>query len=140
MKVSFLRTARCPPVISSATGRRAISELKWRPAVHPSGDIGIQEAEIPTGHPTSARLGYDIARGRAGHNVDFPDPAVAPLGTDDEAAGTPPSSESIKMAYDLEIGRPETFHEQGAGDHGVALYVIIAVGLAIGMIGGILLF
>jgi hypothetical protein len=35
-------------------------------------------------------LKYDIDRGRGGDKVDAFDPAVAPLGTDDEAAGTPP--------------------------------------------------
>jgi hypothetical protein len=32
------------------------------------------------------------------------DPAAAPLGTDDEAAGTPPSPAAISQAHDHEIG------------------------------------
>jgi hypothetical protein len=33
---------------------------------------------------------------RTGDKVDRPDPAMAPLGTDDEAAGTPPSRDRAK--------------------------------------------
>ena len=36
-------------------------------------------------------LRHAIDTGRTGAKVDFPDPAAAPLGTDDEAAGTPPT-------------------------------------------------
>lgn len=35
------------------------------------------------------RLRDDIVSGRTGDKVAAPDPAAAPLGTDDEAAGTP---------------------------------------------------
>jgi hypothetical protein len=38
---------------------------------------------------TVEQLRHDIDRGRTGDKVDFPDPSVAPLGTDEEAAGTP---------------------------------------------------
>jgi hypothetical protein len=43
-------------------------------------------------HPrgaTTDQLRDDIDAGRAGDKVRFPDPAAAPLGTDEEAAGTP---------------------------------------------------
>jgi hypothetical protein len=33
---------------------------------------------------------------RTGDKVDWPDPAMAPLGTDDEAAGTPQSRDRAK--------------------------------------------
>lgn len=52
-------------------------------------------------HPpprTTDRLRTDIDRGRTGDKVAFSDPATAPLGTDDEAAGTPPSKEAIAHA------------------------------------------
>ena len=54
--------------------------------------------------PTTAKLRHDIDRGRGGDKVDAIDPAVAPLGTDDEAAGTPPSREAVQIAYNNEIG------------------------------------
>lgn len=56
-------------------------------------------------HPTSDRLRDDIDHGAAGDKKGFPDPAAAPLGTDDEAAGTPPTARQREMAHDAEIGR-----------------------------------
>ena len=57
--------------------------------------------------PTSDRLRKDIDRGRAGDKTDYPDPAAAPLGTDDEAGGNPPSEEQLRIAREAEIrGRP----------------------------------
>ena len=53
---------------------------------------------------TSARLKHDIDRGRGGDKVDVIDPAAVPLGTDDEAAGTPPTPRQLKMAHRSEIG------------------------------------
>ncbi|WP_233713046.1 hypothetical protein [Amaricoccus solimangrovi] len=56
---------------------------------------------------TSDRLRKDIDRGRAGDKVNWPDPAAAPLGTDDEAAGTPPTEAQIRHAREMEVrGRP----------------------------------
>jgi hypothetical protein len=55
---------------------------------------------------TSDRLRHDIDRGRAGDKVSFSDPAMAPLGTDDEAGGTPPTPERIALARDHELNRP----------------------------------
>jgi len=40
-----------------------------------------------------------IDRGLTGDKVDWPDPAVAPLGTDEEAAGCAISAEAVAMAY-----------------------------------------
>jgi len=47
----------------------------------------------PTKRPPNTaaeRLRTDIDAGRTGDKVPHPDPAAAPLGTDDEAAGTRP--------------------------------------------------
>lgn len=52
---------------------------------------------------TADRLRHDIDHGRSSDKVNFPDPAAAPLGTDDEAAGTPPSQEQLRMARAAEI-------------------------------------
>ena len=43
--------------------------------------------------PTIDRLRADINEGRTLDKVRFPDPAAAPLGSDDEAAGTPISED-----------------------------------------------
>lgn len=47
---------------------------------------------------TSAQLKGDIDSGRTGDKNAVFDPALSPLGTDDEAAGTPPSSERVDLA------------------------------------------
>lgn len=46
-----------------------------------------QPAPPPDGHSTSAQLRRDIESGATGDKVPVLDPAAAPLGTDDEAAG-----------------------------------------------------
>ena len=61
--------------------------------------------DISAQPPTVDRLGVDISRGKSGDKVDFPDPAAAPLGTDAEAAGTPPTREERQMETDA---RPTT--------------------------------
>jgi hypothetical protein len=53
--------------------------------------------------PTTDRLRHDIASKEGGDKVAFPDPAAAPLGTDDEAGGHPPSPETVALAYRHEI-------------------------------------
>jgi hypothetical protein len=54
---------------------------------------------------TTDRLRKDIDRGRTGDKVDWPDPAAAPLGTDDEAGGTPPSRDAVAQARAAELRR-----------------------------------
>jgi len=44
--------------------------------------------------------------GRTGDKVSAPDPAMAPLGADDEAAGTPPSPAAIALTRRMESSRP----------------------------------
>jgi hypothetical protein len=51
---------------------------------------------------TTAQLRDDIDSGRTGDKVDFPDHAAAPLGTDDEAAGTPPHPMTVAKARQIE--------------------------------------
>ena len=53
--------------------------------------------------PTTNRLRYDIERGRTGDKIARCDPAAAPLGTDEEAAGTPVSADCVRQARDYEI-------------------------------------
>ena len=71
--------------------------------------------------PTADRLRYDIDRGRGGDKVDGRDPAAAPLGTDDEAGGAPPTPAQIKQAYDYEIAPGPS--SEYVGDYGVLIYV-----------------
>ncbi|TWB71861.1 hypothetical protein FBZ87_106105 [Nitrospirillum amazonense] len=50
----------------------------------------------------TSRLREDIDSGRTGDKVDYPDPAAAPLGTDEEAAGTPTPPGAAEQARRVE--------------------------------------
>lgn len=52
---------------------------------------------------TTAELKADIDAGRTGDKVDEFDLAAVPLGTDDEAAGTPASQARIALARATEL-------------------------------------
>jgi hypothetical protein len=54
--------------------------------------------EIEGAGSTVAQLRSDIDSGRTGDKVNAHDPAAAPLGTDEEAAGTPPSPEVVSLS------------------------------------------
>jgi hypothetical protein len=88
--------------------------------------------------PTSAMLKNDIDRGRGGDKVNAIDLAAAPLGTDDEASGTPPTRRQLEMAHRSEIGsRPSG--DKGL-DWGVQIYIALVVTIAFVVLGGLLLF
>jgi hypothetical protein len=59
-----------------------------------------------TSIPTTDRLRAEIDSGRTGDKVAASDPAAAPLGADDEAAGKPPSRRSVERAGQMEIKVP----------------------------------
>ncbi len=52
------------------------------------------------------QLRYAIDTGRTGDKVAFGDPAAAPLGTDEEAAGTAPSAAEFKIAQADQLDYP----------------------------------
>jgi hypothetical protein len=79
---------------------------------------------------TTARLHHDIDRGRGGDKVDSIDPAAAPLGTDDEAAGKPPSPAEVKLAYQQEVGRGVSSERERDVDHGVAIWLAAVLTLS----------
>ena len=76
--------------------------------------------------PTTAKLRHDIDRGRGGDKVDVIDPAAVPLGTDDEAAGTPPSEEAVQIAYNNEIVSGPT-SERAKTDWAVPFFVVFII-------------
>lgn len=53
--------------------------------------------------PTADQLRDAIDRGKAADKVNVSDPAAAPLGTDAEAAGTPPSKDQLRRAWEAEV-------------------------------------
>ena len=64
------------------------------------------------------QLRQDIDHGRTGDKVNFADPAAAPLGTDDEASGFPPTSEQVRRSRAAELsGRPDR-DLRGSGSSG----------------------
>jgi hypothetical protein len=78
---------------------------------------------------TISQLRADIDAGRTGDKVDWPDPAAVPLGTDEEAAGTPPDPWAVETARTLEISRPvKSVSHRGAG----AAWLLIAFAAALG--------
>jgi hypothetical protein len=77
---------------------------------------------------TVEQLRADIDSGRTGDKIAGPDPAAAPLGADEEAAGTPLRPEAVAAARGSERARPvrPSRHESGLGAAWV-LVVIVAV-------------
>ena len=89
-----------------------------------------------TDPPTVDRLRADIDEGRTGEKVRYPDPAAAPLGSDDEAAGTPLTAEQRQTEYDSHRqGNPPAREEPGS----VLLYVLLIGGIALVIIGALAL-
>jgi hypothetical protein len=73
-------------------------------------------------------LRWAIDHGRAGDKVDYPDPAAAPLGTDDEAGGAAPSSAAVRQAMAAELSRG---NESATGDRMRAIPVYIMAGVIV---------
>jgi hypothetical protein len=87
-----------------------------------------QEAAMATtpDRATTDRLRHDIDHGRAGDKVDAADPAAAPLGTDDEAAGHSPSGQRVQAAF-----REEANVEPKSRYDGWPLAVMVGAGAAV---------
>lgn len=84
-------------------------------------------------HSTADQLRGDIDRGRTGDKVKVSDPPAAPLGTDDEAAGTPPSGEAVRQAreYERAIGRKVHGGVEHAEGASAAVRIYVAMVLAL---------
>src|SRR4051812_38695647 len=67
----------------------------------------LSETDGASKPSNTAQLRADIDSGRTGDKIGGFDPAAAPLGTDEEAAGTPLSAAEIEQARQLEA-RPPT--------------------------------
>jgi hypothetical protein len=62
-------------------------------------------ARMPS-EASADRLRGDIDAGRTGEKVSWPDPSAAPLGTDDEAAGTSSPRQAIDAARTYKNSSP----------------------------------
>jgi hypothetical protein len=84
---------------------------------------------------TVSQLRKDIDSGRTGDKIAWPDPAAAPLGTDEEAAGTPPSAKATHLARAREVERkPVQRHRVGGS---VWLMIIIILVIAAVVVGAL---
>jgi hypothetical protein len=83
---------------------------------------------------TSEQLRHDIDAGRTGDKVSAPDPAMAPLGTDDEAGGRPASPHDVALARRQELQGPDA----EIGESHTTWFVVIAVALvfAVALVAG----
>lgn len=87
---------------------------------------------------TAARLKDDIDSGRTDDRAAMFDPAASPLGTDDEAGGTPNSPESIASARRTEGEPLEVRDPQERG--GWAVYLLIIAAVTAGAVATVVLF
>lgn len=98
------------------------------------------------GTPNAAQLRGQIDQGKTGDKVPALDPAAAPLGTDDEAAGTPvtPDRAALSMATSgppVSPTAPQHVHEDQPGEAKpeiamlvVGVLALIGVGILIAAI------
>nr|WP_114943097.1 hypothetical protein [Microvirga calopogonii] len=66
--------------------------------IPPTRTVKPMDAPPLTEGSTTAQLKGDIDSGRTGDKTQVFDPGLSPLGTDDEAAGTPPTPEQVDRA------------------------------------------
>lgn len=75
----------------------------------------------PAAPKTADQLRSAIDREGQGDKVDFPDPAAAPLGTDAEAAGNPPTRQELKLET---VGKARPPKSPWSG---FAIYILLAI-------------
>jgi hypothetical protein len=110
------------------SGRAASSNLcTFRPLLKMTEPVKNRRASesAPEGgyrlHPdtpveTTEQLRIAIDQGHAGDKVDVTDPAAAPLGTDDEAGGSPNTVAQVRLAAAHEVhARPNPARQQTSG-------------------------
>lgn len=76
----------------------------------PAPKPDVTPAPDATGSPddlTADALRQSLDHGKGQDKVNFRDPAAAPLGTDDEAGGHPPTREQVRMAAASELAPDE---------------------------------
>jgi hypothetical protein len=76
---------------------------------------------------TTEQLRDDIDSGRTGDKVAVTDPAAAPLGTDDEAAGAAPASGVVEQARMQERAQGAVASEKTKRDKGERSIVMPAI-------------
>ena len=112
--------------------------------VPPTRTVKTIDAPPLSAAPTSAQLKGDIDSGQTGDKNPVLDPGLAPLGTDDEAGGTPPTPSRIKLARRSErlerwVGRSRSAASGAHGKRdGLALgYLAFTGGLGVVLVAGV---
>ena len=96
-----------------------------------------------------SRLRDDIDRGRTGDKTPGHDPAAAPLGTDDEAAGTPVPNDIAEQVREREVrsdgeqlarqNATPSYEETLRSDRGVnragSFWLVLALGVVLAALG-----
>jgi hypothetical protein len=80
---------------------------------------------------TAEQLRHDIDSGRTGDKIPAADPATAPLGTDDEAAGTRARPDWVALARRIETSGPQLVPERHSGLGHTWIVVAIIAALAV---------
>ena len=117
--------------------------MERRNDLPPSQTIRPMDAPPDSDTPTTAQLKADIDSGRTGDKVEVFDPGLSPLGTDDEAAGTPAEPHRIRLARRLEgarrwaMGAGRAARAHGSADIALVAYLggILLIGCVI--VGGV---
>jgi hypothetical protein len=88
---------------------------------------------------TTEQLRHDIDQGRTGDKVRFPDPAAAPLGTDEEAAGTPIDPQVVAQTREVEasLARPTDAQRSAEGGVSDVLWWVFMVAVAVAWCGAV---
>ena len=93
------------------------------------------------GCATAAQLSADIDSGRTGDKNPALDPSLAPLGTDDEAAGTPPTPFRVMLARRLEnVNRWVRSSSRAAGpkpDADLILFLSVIAAISLVLLVGV---
>lgn len=109
----------------------------------PTTTIEPVAAPPPSDAPTVAQLKADINSGNTGDKNPVFDPGLSPLGTDDEAAGHPPSAARVALAryherFERWIGRNRQASAAHAKRDGIPVaFTIIVAAICIALVGGV---
>src|SRR5215212_7405121 len=111
--------------------------------VPPARTIEPVDPPPASDRPTSAMLKADIDSGRTGDKIGELDPGLSSLGTDDEAAGQPPSAFRIALARYYETigrwtaGRRSSTASHSGQDGGLTVFVSLIVAIGVVLLAGI---
>jgi hypothetical protein len=80
------------------------------------------------------QLRHEIDRGMTGDKVDYPDPAAAPLGTDDEAAGAAPPSGAKSVSLESGVAAHNGRRRLSSGEWVMAVTGAAAIVCAVALL------